>query len=62
MKTITVSKRKLLEPFAVVQPSLFFPYFYFNERIYEYGDKVDDLMEKCRFQASILMEKCINGV
>lgn len=45
----------------MAQPSLFFPYFDFNERIYEYGDKVDDFMEKCSSQVSILMEKCVTG-
>ena len=39
----------------------FLPLFwlYFNWRIYEYGDKGADFMEKCRFRASILMEKCL---
>ena len=33
-----------------------------NLRLLLAAEKVADFMEKCRFQASILMEKCINGV
>ena len=29
------------------------------QRIYEYVEKGNDFMEKCRLQASILMEKCV---
>ena len=47
--------------FAMTQPSLFFPHFDFT-LMNVYMNKVVDFMEKCSSQASILMEKCINGV
>lgn len=88
-------KRKWPEPFSHGAAISFLPLFwlYFNERIYEYRDKVKwcctlqfvvsyqwekyrnlarspqssfeivaDFKEKCRFQTSILMEKCLRGL